>query len=62
VVGIVRTYRNAERFAQIGAVLVSAILAAVLLACATARARDLAIVTFVLAIAIVAIHLWRDRP
>ena len=52
---------------RLGRRVFSAILAAALLSCATAlvavdRARDLAIVLYVLAVVIVALHLWRDRP
>jgi ubiquinone biosynthesis protein len=52
---------------RLGRRIFSAVLAAALLACATAliavdRARDLAIVLYVLAIGIVVLHLVRDRP
>jgi ubiquinone biosynthesis protein len=52
---------------RLGRRVFSAILAGALLACATTliavdRAHDLAIALYVLAAAIVAIHLWRDRP
>lgn len=52
---------------RLGRRVFSALLAGALLACATAlvavdRARDLAIVLYVLAAAIVVLHLWRDRP
>ncbi|MGE5186486.1 MAG: hypothetical protein ACM31C_30730, partial [Acidobacteriota bacterium] len=52
---------------RLGRRVFSAVLAGALLASATAlviadRAHELAIALYVLAAAIVAIHLWRDRP
>ena len=52
---------------RLGRRVFSAVLAAALLACATTlvavdRAHELAIVMYVLAVVIVMIHLWRDRP
>lgn len=52
---------------RLGRRVFSAVLAGTLLMCATAlvvaeRAHDLSIALYVLAIVIVALHLWRDRP
>ena len=64
---LARDPETAAATERLGRRVFSGILAAALLACATAlvavdRARDLAIVLYVLAAGIVALHLWRDRP
>jgi len=64
---LARDPETAAATERLGRRVFSGILAAALLACATAlvavdRARDLASVLYVLAAGIVALHLWRDRP